>query len=173
MPFVEYNSTKGGEHMGHYDVALICMNGHMVNDNYNEYPQHNTAYCEKCGAATINSCPNCKAQIRGSYEVSGAVFVRGTTTTPAYCHNCGKPYPWTEEKLKAIKEAIELSGISMQEKEEFNKNLPDIMSETPRTKIAALKIKTIGAKVSKEIWSVARDIIVDIASETAKKIIGL
>jgi hypothetical protein len=160
--------------MGHHDTALICMNGHVINERYNKSPELNTKFCKNCGAATINSCIYCGASILGKYEVPGIVVLSTISmSAPSYCHNCGKPYPWTEERLKAIREAIGLSEISEQEKEEFNNNLPDIMSETPRTKIAALKIKTIGAKVSKEIWSVAREIIVDIASETAKKIIGL
>lgn len=159
--------------MGTYDVALVCMNGHMINDNFLKYPEHNTAYCDKCGAATICSCLHCNTKIRGKYDVPGVTVFGDTTETPAYCHSCGKPYPWTEERLKAIKETIELSEISEQEKNEFNSNLPDIISETPRTKLAALKIKTIGAKIGKDIWAVAKDILVDIASETAKKTMGL
>ena len=159
--------------MGTYDVALVCMNGHMINDSFLKYPEHNIPYCDKCGAATICSCPHCNAKIRGEYDVPGVAVIGGLTETPAYCYSCGKPYPWTEERLKAIRETIELSEISEQEKNEFNSNLPDIISETPRTKLAALKIKTIGAKIGKDIWAVAKDILVDIASETAKKTMGL
>lgn len=158
--------------MGYYDVGLICLNGHVVNSSAKDHPEHNSNFCDECGSKTINACKYCDASIRGRYHAGGVFDLTGYNA-PAYCHNCGKPYPWTEIKLNTIKEAIELSEISEQEKEEFNINLPDIISETPRTKIAALKIKTIGAKVSKEIWAVIKDIIVDIASETAKKAMGL
>lgn len=160
--------------MGYYDVALICKNGHVINDRFNDRPQFNTNYCQKCGSETINSCQECNTQIRGNYEVSGiAVIGSKKAEAPRYCHSCGKPYPWTEEKLKALQEIINLSDISQEDKDDFGKNLPDIVSDTPRTKVSALKLKMIGSKVSKEIWEVARGIFVDIASETAKKAMGL
>lgn len=153
-----------------YDTALICMNGHKINGKYHDLPQLNSNFCKKCGAKTINSCSYCRSEICGYYR--GGPFA-ANYRVPAYCQNCGKPYPWTEEKLKALKETIDQSEISDKEKEEFSKNLPDIISETPRTQTASLKIKNIGAKVGKEIWGVAREILIDIASETAKKSIGL
>ncbi len=158
----------------YFDTALICLNGHIINDNFKRYPEFNTKHCQKCGSSTINSCQNCGIEIRGEYVVPGVISVGGgMSTPPSFCHNCGKPYPWTEEKIKALNEAISLSQISEQEKEDFSKNIPDIVAETPRTNVAALKIKMIGAKVGKEIWSAARDILVDIASETAKKTMGI
>jgi len=159
--------------MGVYDAALVCMNGHVINNSFKSFPEFNTKFCEECGAATIHSCPNCGSNIRGDYKEPGLVNFSSNDTAPFFCHNCGKPYPWTEEKFKALKEIIALSEISEQDKEDFNKNLPDIISETPRTKVAALKVKNIGAKVGKEIWTVAKDIFIDIASETAKKTMGL
>ena len=160
--------------MGYYDVALICKNGHVINESFEKSPEFNTKFCRKCGAETINTCQVCNTPIRGYYEVEGIAFISvETPVAPGYCHNCGKPYPWTEEKLKALQEIINLSDISQEDKDDFGRNLPDIVSDTPRTKVSALKLKMIGSKVSKEIWEVARGIFVDIASETAKKAMGL
>lgn len=147
--------------------AQICLNGHLVNEDFDEYLPNDLIFCKMCGAKNIYRCLSCNSKIHGQ-KISDSIF-----TLSAYCYSCGKPYPWTEEKIKALNEAISLSEITDQEKEEFVKNIPDIVSENPRTKVAALKIKMIGAKVGKEIWSVTRDIFVDIASETAKKTMGI
>jgi hypothetical protein len=47
-----------------YDVAQICLNGHVINDSVKKYPQHNKKFCDKCGVATINNCPNCNTEIQ-------------------------------------------------------------------------------------------------------------
>ncbi|MDR7856097.1 DUF2321 domain-containing protein [Tissierella sp.] len=160
--------------MGYYDIALICKNGHVINDSFKEYPELNTKFCKECGSITIYSCQKCNTPIRGDYNMPGIAFLGGgMETAPAYCHECGNAYPWTEEKLKAIQEVMSLGNLTKEDKDDFDKNLNDIVSETPRTKVAALKIKMIGQKVTNEIWEVAKGIIVEIASETAKKTIGL
>ena len=160
--------------MGYYDIALICKNGHIVNDSFQEYPELNTKFCKECGSATINSCQKCNTPIKGDYNVPGiAILGSGMETAPAYCHDCGEPYPWTVEKLLALQEIMALGNLSKDDKEDFDKNLHYIVSDTPRTNIAALKIKMIGSKVTNEIWEVAKGIIVEIASETAKKTMGL
>lgn len=159
--------------MGYYDTALICKNGHVINDSVRENPLDNTPFCKECGAATIKSCLSCNAPIRGSYKNEDFAYIGFYDNAPAYCHNCGNPYPWTAEKLKAIQEIMSMGNLSEEDEDDFNKNLVDIVSETPRTKVAALKIKMMGQKVTNEIWEVAKGIIVEIASETAKKTMGL
>ena len=100
---------------------------------------------------------------------------------PSFCPDCGKPYPWTEAKLKAAKELVdELDNLSPQEREMMKKSLDDIivMEDTPQTPVAATQFKRLGTKAAKtgkaivkatvkELWK----LVVDIASETAKKII--
>lgn len=161
--------------MGRYDTALICLNGHISNQGIHTYPQDNGDYCTICGSKNIQTCSNCNAPIKGCFIGDAEAFEFGESldSAPSFCYKCGNPYPWTEEKVKALKEALELSSITDSEKEEFGKNLNDIIADTPRSNVAALKIKMIGSKVGKEVWSVVRDILVDIASETAKKTIGL
>lgn len=78
--------------MGYYDVAQICMNGHVINESCKEYPQHNQNFCDKCGEKTITKCEGCGADIRGNYNEPG-VLVFAPMITPKYCHNCGKMYP--------------------------------------------------------------------------------
>ena len=93
-------------------------------------------------------------------------------SAPAFCSSCGKPYPWTEAKLKAAKElSDEIEDIDTEEREILKKSLDDIIRDTPQTPVAATRFKNIISKVGKPIAGAIRDIVVDIASEAAKKII--
>ena len=57
---------------GYYDVAQICLNGHVITDIAHRAPQPDVI------------C------------LSGS-----SPKAPAFCHNCGKSYPWTQAKLAA------------------------------------------------------------------------
>lgn len=158
--------------MNFQDVALICENGHVINSSSTEYPEDNSSFCRECGAKTIDKCPSCLASIKGNYHYDGVIGF-DEFDAPSYCGDCGCSYPWTAEKLKAIQEVMSMANLTEEDEDDFNKNLVDIVSDTPRTNVAALKIKMIGSKVTSEIWEVAKGIIVEIASETAKKTMGL
>ena len=91
---------------------------------------------------------------------------------PWFCHNCGKPYPWTESRIQAAKELIELEDkFSDAEKIALAADLPDLIRDTPRTQVAATRFKKLAAKAAGGVASALRDIIVDVASEAAKKTI--
>ena len=91
---------------------------------------------------------------------------------PTYCPDCGKPYPWTEAKLKAARELTDLlEDLSTEEREILKKSFDDIMLDTPQTTVAATQFKRLAAKVGKIAAEQLRELVVDIASETAKKII--
>lgn len=157
--------------MGSYDAAQICLNGHVINSCAHNYPEHNQKFCDKCGKSTIINCPNCNTHIRGHYHETG-IIGGFHFTAPSFCYQCGKPYPWTEKAISAAKEMAELmEGLSDPEKEEYRKNVQDIILETPQTKIAAYKIVQILKKVGSKTAEIAKDLLVDFASETAKKII--
>jgi len=91
---------------------------------------------------------------------------------PSFCPDCGKLYPWTEAKLKAAQELTdELDSLSPEEREALKKSFDDIVRDTPQTKVAATQFKRLVAKVGKIAAEQLRELVVDIASETAKKII--
>jgi len=153
-----------------YNTAQICLNGHVINDSYNRKSDNNREHCEKCGARTIIKCPNCNEDIRGAkYSLSyigaspyagkifsGDPYVKsGKYERPAFCSNCGNPYPWTEKKIKAACE----------------KSIDDIIKETPETKLAVTRIKKLLPKVGKEAGNIFKDLIADIASESVKKML--
>jgi hypothetical protein len=51
--------------------------------------------------------------------------------------------------------------------------LPDIVRDTTKTEGASLKLKRILGKLGKDVYSIAIKVVTDIASETAKKTLGI
>jgi hypothetical protein len=155
--------------MGYYDVAQICMRGHVVNDSFKEFPEHNKRYCDRCGSPTINRCQKCNSEIQGRFyeeDVFG-----GTYEAPAFCHNCGASFPWTETKIKAFQEYTELLDIPKEDKKVLEESISDIVISTETTPVSATKFKKILTKAGKNALEGAKEIVIDIISETAKKII--
>jgi hypothetical protein len=76
-----------------YDTAQICLEGHVVNAASVSDPIHNKRFCDRCGKATMKSCPHCTAPIRGVFH-----GVRSAPSAeyalPAFCHGCGRAFPW-------------------------------------------------------------------------------
>ena len=157
---------------GHYDAAQICLNGHVINDNFHDYPDHNACNCPKCGEPTTIACASCKAEIRGSYEADGVALFGAQYQLPAFCHNCGRPYPWTDRKLKAATElADELDELNPEEKEKLKRSLNDLVRESANSEVASLRFKKVMKKVGKESYEGMKSILTSIASEALKKTI--
>lgn len=84
------------------DVMQVCLNGHVINDGYQKYPQYNKEYCDKCGAKTITSCQNCGNPIPGDMQDTGVVAVGFQKPAPDFCQYCGEKFPWYgKTKVKA------------------------------------------------------------------------
>ncbi len=162
-----------------YDIAQICMNGHVINSSANKEPEHNKEYCKKCGSKTIMNCLNCNAEIEGDcyiavedFEYEPSYHKTESYILPAFCHNCGKSYPWTEKKIHTTQMLInEIENISQQDKEILSDSIDYIIRDTPETIYSANRIKKILPKLGKGMLKSFRDLFVDIASETAKKIL--
>jgi len=159
-----------------FDTAQICTNGHVINSQSVSKPDFNRQFCSKCGAPTITNCENCNNSIRGIYHSRGSMIAPPPNVTwfplPIFCPDCGKPYQWTEAKLKAAQElSDEVDNLSPEERSLLKKSLDDIIRETPETTVAATRFKRLVAKAGKVAADGFRDILVDVLSETAKKII--
>jgi len=155
--------------MGYYDVAQICLRGHVVNDSSKEFPEHNKQFCDRCGSPTITRCQKCNSEIQGRFyeeDVFGGIY-----EAPAFCRDCGTPFPWTEAKIKAFDEYTELLEIPKEDKEALKKNVQDIVISTETTPVSATKFKQTLSKAGKGALEGAKEIVIDIISETAKKII--
>lgn len=156
--------------MGIYHTAQICKNGHVINTSADRYPGSNQDYCTKCGAPTIICCDDCRAHIRGYYEVPGVPDLFFKYERPSFCHNCGSPYPWTKITLQVARELAEvLNGLNKDEVQELQKSLEDLVRDTPRTKVAETRFKQIMKKVSKDGYKAMRDILINVVSEAVRK----
>jgi hypothetical protein len=96
----------------------------------------------------------------------------GGFDVPAYCHSCGKPYPWTAARIDAAKElSDELDGLTAEEKEQLKKSIDDIVVDTPRTTVAATRFKRLASKAGKGAVDSFKSILISVLSEAAKKIL--
>ncbi|UYZ36765.1 DUF2321 domain-containing protein [Clostridium beijerinckii] len=159
--------------MGYYKTAQICENGHVITASHSFSSDLHQDYCDKCGAKTITACPSCNANIHGKYEVEGVFDLSSTQLpTPSFCYNCGAAYPWTKSALEATQELLALeSNLSPDELTYLNENMASILVDTPKTKVVATKFKIALGKIGLTTASAVKDILVDVASEAAKKII--
>lgn len=154
-----------------YDVAQICVNGHVINSMSKTYPEHSSKHCDKCGAETITQCTSCKSEIRGFYHVSGVLSFE-EFLAPKFCPNCGKPYPWTEASLKLSFELTdELDELSADEKVTLKASIQEMIKESPNAVVAQTRFKKITAKVGKESLSALKEILVGVLSDAIKKTI--
>ena len=154
-----------------YDTAQICLNGHTANSMSVFLPQSNKKFCDECGAPTITTCQSCNTPIKGYYHIPG-VFGPCHYSPPSFCHNCGKPYPWLEAKLRAAQElSDELDTLTTNEKDILKKSLDDIIRNTPQTPVAATRFKKLIAKAGPETAKAFKDILINVLSEFAKKTI--
>lgn len=104
--------------MGTYRTAQVCKNGHVITSNIHN-SAHLSNFCPECRAETITSCPNCNTPIRGEYDVPGVISF-STYTPPKYCHHCGYPFPWTEEKINSISKLLDMQDqLTEEEKKTF------------------------------------------------------
>lgn len=164
---------------GNYDVQQVCENGHQITGCCTIHPERQKKFCQECGAATINTCPSCSEGIQGDLiaahqswadagrGVSKMVSVR-PADVPSYCDNCGKPYPWTDNKIvTAVQIFTEFGGLDEEEKGTIEQDIKNIAKDIPQTKLSAMRLKRICEKCGK----VAYDVIMELASKTAAEVL--
>jgi hypothetical protein len=155
-----------------YRIAEVCPNGHVSTDSADAHPDRREKFCAHCGEATMTQCPKCTTGIRGYFEVEGAFLLGGKYRPPAFCHNCGNAFEWTERKIAGAVELVEIDGqLSPSELTEFRSDLIELTKDTPKTQAASMRFKRVMLKVGSSVADGVRAIIIDVASEAAKKVI--
>lgn len=151
--------------------AKVCLNGHAL---IKKFPMNDTEYCEECGSLMIAFCQNCDSIIKQWHYDDGFPFIPSLEVPPKYCKVCGEPYPWTKSAIEAtammIQEDAELSEL---ERKNLEKSLPDIISETPKTKVASIRIKKALRTAGEFTGEAIRQFVIDFGCELAKKSVGL
>ncbi len=155
-----------------HEPAQVCLNGHMTNDATRSEPEESKAFCPKCGERTIQTCPACNAIINGRRirQEEFETITVGCFTPPPYCFHCGKPYPWTTSRIQAAIELFtESGGIGSSQSGEVGQDIKDLVSETPRTPLAILRIQKLLSKVGKPVGDAVQGVLVGIVSESIKR----
>lgn len=153
-----------------YDTAQICLNGHVITESLKTSPARAQAFCSECGAATISACPSCNEPIRGYYHIPGTIGFGRMSGTPSFCHACGAMFPWLTAAMDAANQLADLE-LGNSAADTVKEALPDIVSETPRTKVAAIKMKKVLDTAGPVVGDMFRDILINVLSETAKKVL--
>ncbi len=149
----------------------VCMNGHVTEERMEERTCE-VDYCEECGAKAICECPTCGTPIKGEERFDGIVAIGFEAEPPKYCYKCGDPFPWTKASLEALEELAQLDDLlDENDVKDLSVSAKEIMSETPKTKVAAIKFKKILSRAGSETATAARELFVDIVAETAKRTI--
>jgi len=156
------------ESRSYYDVAQICLNGHVINELAASQLQSNKKFCEKCGETTITTCVSCNTPIQGYYHISGTLGVF-EYKAPHFCHECGKAYPWTEIRIQSAQELVQELNLSSEEKEIIKQSIEDLVKDSPRTYAAAAKFNRLASKAGSGAVSMLKDALIDVLSDTAKK----
>jgi hypothetical protein len=150
--------------------AELCLNGHVITGDIENEPEKTSEFCKECGAKTIRNCPKCGTPFRGDHVYHGQVT---WMTTPNYCYGCGAAFPWMVTKIAAAKEhAAEIEGLDEHERQQLPGIIDDLASGGPRTELAVGHFNRIMKKVAPTVGSVLQRVVVDVASETAKKWLG-
>ncbi len=160
--------------MTNYEVGLACLNGHNINGCANLCPQYNAKFCGECGEPTIDACPKCRADIRGDlfYEMETIDVKRWKP--PAYCHECGAAYPWTERRTEALAAAIEqLDELTEAEREKLRESIPDVIRETLKTETAVARFKKAIGKAGTVGGRLLSDVLTKVAAEVVVKSMGI
>ena len=148
----------------HHDVAQICRRGHLVNTRIHETPEYSGEFCPKCGQKTLTACEHCKAPINGQWHGLEGFMAMDEDDVPAYCHACGRPYPWTAEGIDAARALVaELEGLNDADRIMLSASIDDLVVESPRTSVAVLRFKKIFGKAK----GFARDLLVDVMAQIA------
>lgn len=149
----------------------ICLNGHQISTYYESPSTPNPSeYCETCGKKIIVCCLHCANPILGSDEDSALYGM--IPSIPNYCKHCSHPFPWTELVFRTTEELISLDDeLTDSNKALIKDSIPDLLVDTPKTKLAIAKFKKGIQATSSIVKDSLRDLLVDVLSETAKKAI--
>ncbi|GEO64431.1 DUF2321 domain-containing protein [Companilactobacillus nantensis] len=148
----------------------ICKNGHQLSVTYRGTSDP-TEFCPECGKSVISTCQFCHAPIEGWDEPDGIVYLgQRTADRPNYCKKCGQPYPWTSLIISTVIELLDLDEeVSDQDKTLIKSAIPDLLVDTPQTKLAEAKFKKGFSKVSILVKDSLYNLLVDVLSDTVKK----
>jgi len=140
--------------------AQICLNGHV--QHCDGMPFDSKAHCTKCGAACIDECKIRKEPLRGVAMFRPAEEY----SRPQFCHVCGKPYPWMEDRLRTALELLRHDEeLTQEDRTTLYDDLQYVMAD-PKADLVPAKKKLIEIKLGKATPYV-RETILDLIAKFA------
>ena len=153
-------------------MALVCRNGHVVNDRVRAAPERNPDHCPVCGAETVSACPGCREPLLGAYlpeRPADAPTSPSVVRVPRFCTSCGRPLPWTERALSAVRAMIrELGSLTPETRRRLRQSLEHVIQETPQTWEAIRCINETLARLEPGEASTLRSLIVSTAADKVR-----
>lgn len=116
-------------------------------------------FCNDCGAPTLDSCQHCGSKI-------------ADRPRPAYCGQCGKPFPWTERDIALAKAAADETPLSSEDKATLRASVEDLVVNSPGTELAAMRVKRLMRDVTPALRDMFFKIIQNVGTSEALKHLG-
>lgn len=149
-----------------YDVAQICLNGHVICSMAIAHPNNRRDHCTTCGARTIMNCPNCDNPIKGYYHAPGVISLIDYHP-PRFCEKCGEPYPWIKFKLEASRELVDLiESLSDYEKNDLKISIEDLIRDSAKKAVSKIKFQKYLIKIDNSISDGLKDLLKDCLKDT-------
>ena len=157
--------------MSEYRNASVCENGHVLS----ETETIENEFCPTCGKKILTHCSNCNALIRGKKIIQGVLTCSSKPPiAPAYCFNCGNPFPWTVKALQAAELIIkEDDSIPTELKNNAIESLPDLVTKNPKTDLAIIRFKKVFGIIGNVALECLEKVITSIACEYVKQNLGI
>ena len=151
--------------------AFVCENGDAM---ISTQPLTTPLFCGKCGAKMLSKCPSCGKSIKEWHRPDDFISQKPKYARDNYCPGCGKPYPWTQTALDTAKDLVlELEKLDVLQRQKLAESFPDMITETPKTQIAVVRVRKAMLSVGKFTADSIRQFIIDFGCELAKKQLGL
>ena len=163
----ELEKGRGGDGMhpdGLHCAVQICLAGHV--QHYNGTPFDLNGHCTKCGTRVIAECSRCGEPIRGVEKYKSKTGY----DRPRFCHKCGYPYQWMEDRLRTARELLEHDDqLSLEDRNSLWDDLRFVMSD-PKADLVPAKKKLIDIKLGKASAYV-KDALLDLIAKTMAEVL--
>ena len=152
-----------------YDIAQICLEGHVVNRSSQKNSESNEVHCHTCGEETLTKCTQCGTDIRGLHYINGSPAYH--YSRPNHCHNCGEPFPWIISHIKLIGELVDELGLEKNDRETLRNEAKHIVCDTQRTTLARSIFKKILSSLNSGMLKTFSKSLIDMGIEKVNEIV--
>lgn len=155
--------------------AQFCLEGHLVHARAGIGAAGAPLRCPTCDSLTISKCPGCQEPIPGltaGAAAPGSSPAPRSPRPPQYCDSCGRPFPWTEQLISAVRMAFrDIATLDRYERDQLRRSMEHITHETPETRSAVQRINASLARIGGEKAHSLRGLLLGIAADSVKPLL--